>query len=92
MHSTDSEGVGAGMRKDPRVEQVRTACGLVMLHLVHTKAFIDDAVRVLRAGDAADDSPERIFCRVLTRLRADVEDLRQTVVERSDDYYEEREP
>jgi hypothetical protein len=79
------------MKKDPRVEQVRTACGMAMVHLVHTKAFIDDAVRALRAADTTDDSPEGIFRRVLTRLREDIEHSRQTIVERSDDYYEERE-
>lgn len=74
------------------MEQVRTACGLAMLHLVHTKGFLDDAMRTLRAGDTPDGSPERTFRRVLNGLRSDVEDIRQAIVEKSDDYYEEREP
>lgn len=81
-----------GIRKDPRVEQVRTACGLAMMHLTHSQAFIDDAVRALRGAGEPDGSPEEIFRRVLIRLRRDVEHIGQAIVEKSDDYYEVREP
>lgn len=79
------------MRKDPRVEQVRAACGVAMVRLGQAEGLLTDASRTLRAADTPDGSPEEILRRWLIAVRNDVFAARQTIVEKSDDYYEERE-